>query len=388
MWLDLCTAAGAGKRRKSVAGRTACLQGAVSHCRATESVICCFLLSARLQASRALSGTSGETPLDSRANTPSAHSRTWEAPLGDESPRKEQTNPETNPGSAEVEPRSNEEEQELRQQCLPEEHELQHEHNEQPDPVLDQHDQPHSGRGEGAVEPAGEASEADYLCNAKEEQEATPEATPKELEFETAVLAFAEALDEDLQHFSTDQHEADCNGAVSVQAVQVAQVQEQEHDETEQARATDSREPSSLPARPTATDNIHSEEQVSPGPSRLLGSPPTKTEENLAEAEQSVDQGEPLCVAEGHRRARLRDVETQIPSPAEPVTSAGDAGPDGKTPEPREDATAAMETEAQHAGNDLALAAALAQLLTPRCKLPDAQSGPGPEAGSDGCELL
>ena len=254
------------------------------------------------QAGKALSATSGETPLDSRADTPSAHSRTWEAPLleGDGNLEAEEPN--------HVDPKPTEEQQE---QQLPQDHQEAAQQDLRDDQsakfVIHDDDDTCEPHARGVVE-AEVLPQASTKIDESKQQAVTPQ-VPRELqEFETAVLAFAQALDADVQVGDDDKpHRASQTHC------------RQAHDEQDW----------SAPSRPA---------------------PPTTTEENLGGDLPDGHGHEEQCAAElpGRGTWTSEDSVTR----AEPSCEAG-----SPSAEPR-----AGEEE-------LALAAlALLQLMSPRIK--------------------
>ncbi|CAE7316040.1 unnamed protein product [Symbiodinium microadriaticum] len=267
------------------------------------------LLAQSDKAGKALSATSGETPLDSRADTPSAHSRTWEAalPEGDGSLEAEEPN--------HVDPKPTEEQQE---QQLPQDHQeaaqLDLRDDQSAKFVIHDDDDACEPHARGVVEaavlpnPAEAVAQASTKIDESKQQAVTPQ-VPRELqEFETAVLAFAQALDEDVQVGDDDKpHRAN-----------------QTH-----CRQADDEQDWSAPSRPA---------------------PPTTTEENLGGDLPDGHGHEEQCAAElpGRGTGTSEDSVTR----AEPSCEAG-----SPSAEPR-----AGEEE-------LALAAlALLQLMSPRIK--------------------
>ncbi|CAE7223976.1 unnamed protein product [Symbiodinium sp. CCMP2592] len=160
------------------------------------------LLAQSDKAGRALSATSGETPLDSRADTPSAHSRTWEAPLPEDGNHGNLEAGEPNDAGSEA--RKPTEELQQQRQDHQEAAQVSQEdlRDDQSAKFVIHEDDTCEAPARGILE--AEAAEALAQPPTKTEeaklQEATPQATPRELqEFQTAVLAMAQALDEDMR---------------------------------------------------------------------------------------------------------------------------------------------------------------------------------------------
>ncbi|CAE7382892.1 unnamed protein product [Symbiodinium sp. CCMP2456] len=266
------------------------------------------LLAQSDKAGRALSATSGETPLDSRADTPSAHSRTWEAPLpeGDGNLEAEEPN--------HVDHKPTEEQQE---QQLPQDHQEAAQQDLRYDQsakfVIRDDDDTCEPHARGIVEaevlpnPAEAVTQPPTKIDESKQQAATPQ-VPRELqELETAVLAFAQALDEDMQVGDDDKpHRAN---------------------QTHCRQADDGDQDWSAPSRPA---------------------PPTTTEENLGRDLPDGHEEQCAAVLPGGGTGTSEDCVTR----PEPGCEAG-----SPSAEPR-------------AGEeDLALAAlALLQLMTPRIK--------------------